>query len=187
MVRRPVRRTGAPASGHCGTGQANWVRMSVLEDVLAPNLRIVFCGTAVGAASALRRAYYAGPGNAFWPTLFQVGLIPIQLEPEQYTCITEYGLGLTDLAKTISGSDRVLSRQDFDGDGLREKMRHYTPKVLAFTSKRAAEEFVGRPVEYGRLEDRIGSTKLFVLPSPSGAARRYWSQRPWHELANLAQ
>jgi TDG/mug DNA glycosylase family protein len=82
---------------------------------------------------------------------------------------------------------QVLSRQDFDGDGLREKMRHYTPKVLAFTSKRAAAEFVGRPVEYGRLEDMIGPTKLFVLPSPSGAARRYWSQRPWPDLANLAQ
>jgi TDG/mug DNA glycosylase family protein len=162
-------------------------QMSVLEDVLAPNLRIVFCGTAVGAASALRRAYYAGPGNAFWPTLFQVGLIPIRLEPERYKCITEYGLGLTDLAKTLSGSDRVLSRQHFDGDGLRAKMRHYRPRVLAFTSKRAAEEFVGRPVEYGRLEDMIGSTQLFVLPSPSGAARRYWSQRPWRDLAKLAQ
>jgi len=134
--------------------------------VLEGRMRIVFCGTAVGAASALRRAYYAGPGNAFWPTLFQVGLIPIQLEPEQYTCITEYGLGLTDLAKTISGSDRVLSRQDFDGDGLREKMRHYTPKVLAFTRKRAAEEFVGRPVEYGRLEDMIGPSEVVCASLP---------------------
>src|SRR5207253_9053235 len=133
--------------------------MSILEDVLASNLKIVFCGTAVGAASALRRAYYAGPGNAFWPTLFKVGLIPVQLKPEQYKCITEHGLGLTDLAKTISGSDSVLSRRHFDSDGLRAKMRYYTPKVLAFTSKRAAQEFIGRPVEYGRLEDMIGSTQ----------------------------
>jgi len=161
--------------------------MSILEDVLASNLKIVFCGTAVGAASALRRAYYAGPGNAFWPTLFKVGLIPVQLKPEQYKCITEHGLGLTDLAKTISGSDSVLSRRHFDSDGLRAKMRYYTPKVLAFTSKRAAQEFIGRPVEYGRLEDMIGSTQLFVLPSPSGAARRYWSQHPWRDLASLAQ
>jgi TDG/mug DNA glycosylase family protein len=161
--------------------------MSVLEDVLAPNLKIVFCGTAVGAASALRRAYYAGPGNAFWPTLFQVGLIPVQLKPEQYKCITEHGLGLTDLAKTISGSDRVLSRRHFDSDRLRTNTRYYAPKVLAFTSKRAAEEFVGRTVKYGRLEEMIGSTQLFVVPSPSGAARRYWSQHPWRDLASLAQ
>lgn len=55
--------------------------MSVLANALAPNLRIVLCGSAVGAASALRRAYYAGPGNAFWPALFQVGLIPNHLRP----------------------------------------------------------------------------------------------------------
>jgi TDG/mug DNA glycosylase family protein len=28
------------------------------------------------AASALRGAYYAGPGNKFWKTLHEVGLIP---------------------------------------------------------------------------------------------------------------
>jgi len=48
--------------------------MDVLPDMLAPGLRIVFCGTAVGSASARRRAYYASPGNSFWPTLFRVGL-----------------------------------------------------------------------------------------------------------------
>ena len=37
--------------------------MSVLPDVLAPGLRIVFCGTAVGVTSAQLGAYYARPGN----------------------------------------------------------------------------------------------------------------------------
>jgi G:T/U-mismatch repair DNA glycosylase len=41
----------------------------VLPDLLRPGLRIVFCGTAAGTASARAGAYYAGPGNAFWPTL----------------------------------------------------------------------------------------------------------------------
>ncbi len=77
--------------------------MNVLPDVLAPGLRIVFCGTAVGSASARRRAYYAGPGNSFWPTLFTVGLTPRQLRPEEYATVIEYGLGLTDLAKSIAG------------------------------------------------------------------------------------
>jgi TDG/mug DNA glycosylase family protein len=85
------------------------VTMSVLPDVLAPNLAIVFCGTAVGTASALRRAYYAGPGNAFWRTLFEVGLTPRVLEPDEHAFILEFGLGLTDLAKNISGADHVLS------------------------------------------------------------------------------
>jgi TDG/mug DNA glycosylase family protein len=161
--------------------------MSVLRDVLAPGLRVVFCGTAAGAASARRQAYYAGPGNAFWPTLYKVGLTPRLLKPEEYESVLQYGLGLTDLAKTISGSDDVLRDEHFDRDGLRAGMKRYTPRVLAFTSKRAAEEFVGHAVDYGLIDEKIGPTLLYALPSPSGAARKYWSTRPWHALARLAQ
>jgi double-stranded uracil-DNA glycosylase len=159
--------------------------MSVLPDILAPDLAVVFCGTAVGAASARRKAYYAGPGNAFWRTLYEVGLTPRLLAPEEYCCITQFGLGLTDLAKTIAGSDEVLSNEHFDRDGLRAKIRLCRPRVLAFTSKRAAKEFLGRPADYGLLAEKVGDTNLFVLPSPSGAARRYWDKNPWRDLANL--
>jgi TDG/mug DNA glycosylase family protein len=158
---------------------------SVLPDVLVPGLAIVFCGTAVGAASARRRAYYAGPGNAFWSTLFEVGLTPTLLAPEDYPMLTSFGLGLTDLAKSISGADRILSRADFGPDALREKIARFRPKVLAFTSKRAAKEFLGRPVHYGLLGERLVGTTLFVLPSPSGAARGFWDPAPWRDLARL--
>lgn len=161
------------------------VTMSVLPDVLAPCLSVVFCGTAVGTASALRRAYYAGPGNAFWRTLAEVGFTPRRVEPEEYQIITDFGLGLTDLAKTISGADRVLSKEHFGRNELRAKVRQYQPQVLAFTSKRAAEEFLGHPVPYGLLDEKNDDTMLFVLPSPSGAARRYWDLKPWRALARL--
>jgi len=157
----------------------------VLPDVLAAGMTVVFCGTAVGAASALRRAYYAGPGNAFWPALFEAGFTPRLLAPEEYPLLPTFGLGLTDLAKGVSGADRILAREHFGRDELTAKMTRYHPKVLAFTSKRAAEEFLGRPVGYGLLEERIDVTMLFVLTSPSGAARRYWSLAPWHDLARL--
>jgi len=160
--------------------------MVVLRDVLVPGLRVVFCGTAAGAASARRQAYYAGPGNAFWPTLFVAGFTPRPLLPEEYAAVTAYGLGLTDLAKEVSGQDSALSAADFDRDALATKVQRYGPGVLAFTSKRAAEEFLRRSVDYGLQPDSIGATRLFVLPSPSGAARRYWSLQPWQALARLA-
>ena len=159
--------------------------MTVLPDVLIRDLAVVFCGSAVGAASAKRRAYYAGPGNAFWPTLAEVGLTPHRLKPEECESVTRHGLGLTDLAKTVSGQDSILRKAHFDIEGLRAKMHEYRPRILAFTSKRAGREFVGHPVDYGRLSDTISDTILFVLPSPSGAARRYWSEEPWLELARL--
>ncbi len=159
--------------------------MSVLPDVMAANLAVVFCGSAVGSASARRGAYYAGPGNVFWPTLFEVGLTPRLLKPSEYPQVLDYGLGLTDLAKHVSGSDDTLSKGDFDRKGLRTKIERYEPRILAFTSKRAAEEYLVSRVQYGLLPEAIGSTRLFVLPSPSGAVRRFWDKAPWHELARL--
>lgn len=152
--------------------------------MLARDLDIVFCGTAAGTASARQNAYYAGPGNAFWRTLFSIGLMPVALQPREFAQVTRWKLGLTDLAKHAYGSDASLSRAHFDVGRLQSVIDLYRPRILAFTSKRAAIEFVGRPVEYGLLA-KSGSTRFFVLPSPSGAARRYWNIEPWRELARL--
>lgn len=157
----------------------------VLPDVLGQELDIVFCGTAPGTVSAARRAYYAGPGNAFWPTLFAVGLTPQRLLPDDFRSVIRWKLGLTDLAKRVSGSDSDLCSAHFDAQRLRGVIRRYQPRLLAFTSKRAAVEFLGRRVGYGEIPANEGTTRLFVLPSPSGAARRYWNQAYWQELADM--
>jgi TDG/mug DNA glycosylase family protein len=47
-----------------------------LRDVLQPNLKIVFCGMAVGKKSAELKAYYAQPGNKFWEVLYKVSSLP---------------------------------------------------------------------------------------------------------------
>ena len=67
-----------------------------------PGLRVVFCGSGAGAASAARGAYYAGPGNKFWPTpaCRSAAPAPRRLAPEEFASVLEYGIGLTDLAKT---------------------------------------------------------------------------------------
>ena len=79
--------------------------MTVLPDILAPGLDIVFCGTAVGNVSAQRGAYYAGLGNMFWPTLYEIGLTPRRLQPEEFREVLSFGLGLTDLVKAVLGVD----------------------------------------------------------------------------------
>jgi G:T/U mismatch-specific DNA glycosylase len=160
---------------------------AVLPDSLKPGMSVVFCGTAVGARSALRRAYYAGITNAFWKTLHEVGLTPRRFEPGEYRAAAALGIGFTDLAKHVSGNDSILRRTHFGADVLRRKILKFKPVVIAFTSKRAAEEFLRRPVEYGLLQEAIGSSLLFVLPSPSGLARRWWKIKPWHELAKLVR
>lgn len=158
--------------------------MTVLPDVLAKNLAIVFCGSAAGAASARRGAYYAGPGNSFWPTLHAVGLTPRLMPPEEFRRLPEFGLGLTDLAKRYAGADAGIARADDDPEALRAKIERFAPRVLAFVGKRPAAVFLNRTPGHGLQDERIGETVLWVLPSPSGAARRWWDERPWRELAD---
>ena len=159
----------------------------ILPDVLALRLRVVFCGTAASARSALVGAYYAGPGNRFWPTLHEIGLTPRRLAPAEYGRVLELGIGLTDLAKRHSGADAELPAAAFDRDGLRARIAAHRPRLLAFTSLTAASIFLGRRrVTAGEQPERIGCTRLFALPSPSGRARGHWSIAPWRALAREA-
>lgn len=156
----------------------------ILPDLIAPHLRLLFCGTALSTVSAQRGAYYAGPGNAFWPTLQTVGLTPRRFRPEEYALLLDLRIGLTDLVKSQSGADSEIQFKEEDRDRLRQLIGHYQPDVLAFTSLTAARMFFNRrTVTIGDQNERIGETRVFVLPSPSGRARRTWSIAPWRELA----
>lgn len=158
-----------------------------VPDILAEGLDVVFCGTALGRASAQAKAYYANPGNFFWKALHGVGLTPVLLKPSEYPRVLEFGIGLTDLCKTAYGQDVELPEDAFDYDALREKIHTYQPRFLAFTSKTGASGFMGHEttlsLPYGEQEERVGETRIFILPSPSGQARRFWSITPWQQLA----
>jgi TDG/mug DNA glycosylase family protein len=157
----------------------------ILPDLLQPGLVLVFCGTAAGRRSAAERAYYAHPGNLFWRALFEAGLTPRLLAPAEFPLLTGYGIGLTDLAKRHSGNDADLPRDAFDVPALRARIERHAPRLLAFTSKNVARAALGHAVNYGLQEETIGSTRLFVLPSPSGQARGHWDIGPWRALGEL--
>jgi TDG/mug DNA glycosylase family protein len=156
--------------------------VDVLPDILRPGLRLVFCGTAAGSASAKARAYYAGPGNSFWPTLHKVGLTPAQLKPAEFRRLPEFGIGLTDICKVRHGSDEEVGTVEFDVAGLEAKIAAAEPANLAFNGKNAARGALERDVGYGPQPERIGGAAIWVLPSTSGAARRFWNIEPWREL-----
>jgi double-stranded uracil-DNA glycosylase len=155
----------------------------VLRDVLKPGLRVVFCGTAAGTASAKAKAYYAGPDNSFWKTLHATGLTPVQLAPAEFVRLPEFAIGLTDICKVLHGSDAEVGTVEFDVAGLQARIAEAEPKYLAFNGKNAARGALERAVDFGPQMERIGGAEVWVLPSTSGAARRYWDIRPWQELA----
>lgn len=163
-----------------------------LPDLLRPGLDIVFCGSAAGAVSARVGAYYAGPGNKFWPTLYAIGLTPEILPPADFRRLPDFGIGLTDMAKHASGADSALPRDADDPDGLRRRIEACAPRLLAFNGKRAARIalkawFGLRDPAYGLQPHRLGCTAIHVLPSTSGLASGVWSVGPWRALARAAK
>jgi TDG/mug DNA glycosylase family protein len=157
----------------------------ILPDAIQTGLKVVFCGTAVGTASAQAGAYYAGPGNSFWATLHEVGLTTRVLAPNEYRELIDHGIGLTDICKTSSGSDRDVGTDGFDVKRLIDTLHAFAPLWIAFNGKAAAEGALGHSVRYGERSERLGPSRVFVVPSTSGAARRYWDVRLWHKLAEL--
>ena len=81
--------------------------------------------------------------------------------------------------------DKVLKKQDFDREAFEAKILKFQPRVLCFTSKRAAQSYYGlsssADIQYGKQAETIGSTVVFVLPSPSPAAIRWWQESYWLE------
>ena len=155
----------------------------LVPDLLAANLRLVFCGTAPSKASAAAKAYYAKPGNKFWPTLHDAGITPTRFQPHDYPQLLALGIGLTDLCKVHSGVDADLPEDAFDVAAFRRKMLRHAPRVIAFTSKNAAQNALGTPVDYGLQKLTLGRSQLFVLPSPSGLATRFFDPKVWRALA----
>ena len=159
----------------------------LLPDVVAPNLRLVFVGTAAGRRSAALGQYYAGRGNAFWPTLHKVGLTPRELAPVEFMALLDLGIGLTDMSKRGVGMDRDISAGLFDRHRLAQIVQQLRPGAIAFTSKKAASIWFERgtqSISHGRQGAAAGLPMIFVLPSPSGAARAYWDIHQWKQLAD---
>jgi TDG/mug DNA glycosylase family protein len=156
----------------------------VLPDVLRSGLRLVICGSAAGTVSARQRAYYAHGRNRFWPILAETGLTPRLLVPAEYTRLPEFGIGLTDITKSEFGADSELASHEA-GRFLAALAQH-RPEIVAFNGKRAASLALNRPsgtLAYGRLSETLSDADVFVLPSTSPLAVRWWDPRPWHALA----
>lgn len=160
----------------------------VLPDVLDNGLILVFCGTAASEISARFGAYYANPTNAFWRSLHLAGMTPRRLNPTDFRELLNMKIGLTDLVKDVSGSDRSLHWRDCQRAQLCRKISRFQPQIAAFTSKRAWRGWKGlsarAAVSYGWQDETLGKTAFYVLPSPSGAARGYWDLAPWRALGD---
>ncbi len=141
-----------------------------LPDYLRPGLEVVFVGFNPGDRSSRIGHYYAGRGNQFWNFLFESGLVPMRLQPEDDHRVLDFGLGLTDVVKRWSTSSNDLGSADYQKGvpELRSKLRRAAPRVVAFNGKVAYEKFSGRRAQLGWQRGTAEGARVFVLPSTSG-------------------
>jgi TDG/mug DNA glycosylase family protein len=148
--------------------------------VLAPGLRVVFCGINPGRASSAAGAHFANPRNDFWRLLHAAGFTPRLLAPAEQHGLTSLGYGLTNAAYRTTRGSSELRRGDFTGSAerLEQVARELRPDVIAFVGKEAYRGVFGERPELGPQARRLGGTALFVLPSTSPAnAAVPWDER----------
>ena len=174
-------------SGRKRRGSAPNAPRSV-PDVLAPGLRVVFCGINPGFVSAEAGAHFANPRNDFWRLLHDAGFTPRLYAPEEQFSVLELGIGLTNAAiKTTRGSSD-LRRADFAGshERLLELALEYHPRAIAFVGKEAFRGAFGRRAEHGPQEETLDDVGTYVLPStsPANAAVPYAERLKWFSALN---
>jgi TDG/mug DNA glycosylase family protein len=156
---------------------------SAVPDILAPGLRIVFCGINPGFRSAAAGAHFANPRNDFWRLLADAALTPSLLGPEDQWQLLELGYGLTNAAFRTTKGSSDLRRGDFAGtaERLERIARELWPRTIAFVGKAAYEGVFRERPALGWQERRLGNASLFVLPStsPANAAVPYEERLRW--------
>lgn len=149
--------------------------MHSLPDYLQMGLRLVFVGFNPSMRAAAVGHYYAGPGNLFWPLLYEAGLLPEPLTYAEDHRILEFGIGLTDLVQRPTRSSAELSPAEARAGvpQLQTKLVTYAPRVICFNGKGVYAWYTNRPVTLGLQDATIGSASVFVVPSTSARNGRW--------------
>lgn len=181
-----------PTRGYGGRSRAELesARDKTLPHLMADGLGVVFCGMNPGLTTALVGHHFASPGNRFWPALAQAGFTPEAFTPDRERELLPLGMGLTNLVERATRDISELSREDFEagGERLRAEMERYRPSWLAFlgiTGYRTAFGVKGASV--GPREERIGGTRVWLLPNPRGRNAHWKPAELAQEYARLRE
>jgi double-stranded uracil-DNA glycosylase len=155
-----------------------------VRDIIARDLRVLFCGINPGLYTAAVGHHFARPGNRFWPALHAGGFTDRLLSPFDERELLKSGYGITNVVMRTTATADLLSKEEIlaGGERLRQKVLRYRPRVLAILGMGAYRVAFGQPkASLGRQSEMIGGTIVWVLPNPSGLNANY--QAP--DLARL--
>ncbi|HTV25480.1 MAG TPA: G/U mismatch-specific DNA glycosylase [Polyangiaceae bacterium] len=149
---------------------------SRVPDLIAPDLRVLFCGINPSLYSAVVGHHFARPGNRFWPTIHRAGFTERLLRPNEERELLERGVGITNVCSNASASADTLTPADYASGGavLRRKLRRYRPRAIAFLGLGAYRIAACEPkATVGLQPEPFAGVAAWALPNPSGLNAHY--------------
>lgn len=165
----------------------------IVPDVIARDLKVLFCGINPGLYTAATGFHFARPGNRFWRALHAGGFTNRLLAPHEELELLPSGYGITNVVARATATAAELSAEEFVEGGrvLASKVKRFRPRFLAVLGIGAYRAAFDRPdARLGLQGERIGATRLWVLPNPSGLNAHYQPAdlaRLFRELHDAAQ
>lgn len=147
-----------------------------VRDVIARDLRVLFCGINPGLYTAAIGHHFGRPGNRFWTVLHRSGFTDRVLSPFEERALLERGVGITNLVnKATRVAEELTADQLLAGaERLERKVRRHRPGALAVLGLGAYRIGFSRPrARAGEQLETIGGTAVWVLPNPSGRTASY--------------
>ncbi len=147
-----------------------------VPDIMAPGLRVLFCGINPGLYTAAIGHHFGRPGNRFWPTLHAAGITPRLFSPYDERELLPLGYGITNIVARATATADQLRPEELVAGGarLRARVKRQRPRCLAVLGVTAYRGAFGQPkAVLGRQAEPLGEAVVWVLPNPSGLNAHY--------------
>ena len=150
---------------------------TIVDDLLGPDVRLLFVGINPGLWTAAVNAHFARKGNRFWPALYAAGITPRLVDasdgmrPDDLAMMHGLGIGITNVVPTASARADELTRDEIRAGAaaLEAKVALVRPQVVAVLGLTVYRDAFARPkAAPGRQPERLADAELWVLPNPSG-------------------
>ena len=141
-------------------------------------MRVLFVGINPGIRSARTGHHFAGFSNRFWKLLFDAGLVPERISSVDDARLPDWGYGITNIVRrATAGIDSLRPPEFVEGrERLRRTIARYRPGIVAMvgvTVFRAMFPSRKGAVALGEQPERLGTSRVFVVPNPSGRNAHY--------------
>jgi TDG/mug DNA glycosylase family protein len=147
-----------------------------IPDLVAPDLRVLFCGINPGRLSGELGLHFARPGNRFWKLLHAGGFTDEVLAPHEQSLLPARGVGITNLvARATTAADELSAAELRAGaTRLEATVRDLRPRCVAVLGLQAYRTAFALPrAVVGEQPEPLAGAALWLLPNPSGLQARY--------------